>query len=191
VLELKLQASATEYKPVTVNYPGFAENLDTVAILPTLVSYDFSQKPSPYFQRRCGELARIGEMVRSRLEELRATGHKQWRATTWEMKAGNWQKDSCFFGTAKQQVASDSGLDVKPPSQPQSGSRPAVGELDVREAQKILKQLGYYSGTADGMVGPLTKAALKQFQTAQGMTPNGKLNVDLLTALQVRGKPSN
>lgn len=170
-----------------MNYPGFAENLDTVAILPTLVSYDFTHKSTPYFQRRCSELARIGETVRDRLEELRASGHKQWRATTWEMEAGNWQKDACFLGTANQQIASDRGLDGKP----SSISRLTQVRADVREAQKILQHLGYDVGAADGILGPRTKAALKRFQMNQGMTANGRLNIDLLTTLRVQGELSS
>ena len=187
MLELKLPATATEYKPATVNYPGFAENLDTVAILPTLVSYDFTHKSTPYFQRRCSELARIGETVRGRLEELRASGHKQWRATTWEMEAGNWQKDACFLGTANQQIASNPDLIIKPSSQPQSGNGLTQVREDVREAQNILKHLGYNVGAADGIMGPKTSAGIKKFQTDQDMTPDGRLNVDLLKVLRVQG----
>jgi len=190
MLELKLPATATEYQPATVNYPGFADNLDTVAILPTLVSYDFTHKSTPYFQRRCRELAKIGETVRGRLEELRASGHKQWRATTWEMEAGNWEKDACFFGTAKEQMLSDPLMIVKPSPQPQSGSGLPEQRADVREAQKILNHLGYNSGIADGILGPKTKAALKQFQRDQELTPNGMFNIELLTILRVQDELS-
>jgi uncharacterized protein len=106
MLELKLPLKDTGYASATVNYPGFAENVATVAILPTLVSYNFAEKSTPYFRRRCGELTRIGETVRTRLAELRASGHKQWNATSWAMDAGNWQKDTCFLGPAQPQIAS-------------------------------------------------------------------------------------
>jgi hypothetical protein len=105
MLPIKVPETSTEYVPVTVNYPGFAENVATVAILPTLISYDFSLKSTLYFRRRCRELAEIGETVRNRLKELRESGHKQWAATSWELEAGDWQKDPCFFGTAKAQTA--------------------------------------------------------------------------------------
>ena len=125
MLELKLPLKETGYQSATVNYPGFAENIETVAILPTLVSYNFAEKSTPYFQRRCGELARIGEKVRSRLGELRASGHKQWNATSWQMEAGNWQQDSCFFGTAQPQVAGGR-IRTKPPSTPAKSSAMAT-----------------------------------------------------------------
>ena len=97
MIPIKLDAQYTEYKPVVVDYTGFAENMDTVAILPTLVTYDFTHKDIPYFHRRCNELTQIGSTVRNRLEELRQTGHKQWQATTWDLEAGNWKRDGCFF----------------------------------------------------------------------------------------------
>lgn len=195
LLELRLPVNGTEYQPATVNYPGFAENHDTVAILPTLVSYDFTHKVSPYFNRRCGELAKIGQTVRGRLEQLRASGHKQWRATTWELEAGSWKKDGCFFRAAEEQVASSSDQKVKPSlpwNETQSASRsaPKKNREDVREAQKILSQLGYKVGTADGIQGPNTTAALKKFQKDQGMQPNGVLDKGVLSILRIREKLS-
>ena len=97
MIPITMDSKYTEYKPVVVNYAGFAENMDTVAILPTLVSYDFTHKNTPYFRRRCSELTEIGNTIRNRLDELRSTGHKQWSATTWDLEAGNWKRDGCFF----------------------------------------------------------------------------------------------
>ncbi len=167
MLEIDFPLKGTGYRQVTVSYPGFAENVDTVAILPTLVSYDFTHKSSPYFKRRCRELAKIGETVRVRLEELRESGHKQWNATKWELEAGNWQKDECFFGIASEKLVSKSRM-----------------RDDVLEAQKILNQLGYNSGPEDGIMGPMTAGALKRFQEDRNLQPDGKLNTDLLVMLK-------
>ena len=97
MIPITMDSKYTEYKPVVVDYTGFAENTNTVAILPTLVSYDFTHKNTAYFRRRCNELTEIGNTIRDRLQELRETGHKQWSATTWDMEAGNWKRDGCFF----------------------------------------------------------------------------------------------
>jgi hypothetical protein len=126
MLDLQVPLKDTGYTSVTVNYPGFAENIGTVAILPTLISYNFAHKSTPYFRWRCSQLARIGEKVRSRLQELRASGQKQWNATSWEIEAGNWQKDSCFFGTAAPQVATDQIRNLKAPSKSQAKSSATV-----------------------------------------------------------------
>jgi uncharacterized protein len=180
LLELKFALKDTGYRPATVNYPGLAENLETVAILPTLVSYDFSHKSTPYFRGRCRELAKIGEKVRSRLEELRATGHKQWNATSWDIEAGNWRRDSCFFGASTQQVANARSRDPKAASQ-----QPPESFTDVREAQMLLTNLGYAVGPADGVVGPKTAAELKRFQVDQGLKPDGIINAGLLAKIRV------
>src|SRR5215470_14641767 len=186
MLELKFfPLTHTGYRSVTVSYPGIAENLETVAILPTLVVYDSTHKSTPYFRQRCIELARIGEKIRSRLEELRASGHKQWNATSWEIEAGDWQKDSCFFGTATQQVANTSTrIPTASKSQYLQGALKSQAETaamlkeraGVREAQKRLKDLGYDVGSADGIMGPQTVAELKRFQADRGMTPDGIIN---------------
>lgn len=186
MLEIKAPDNTTEYKPVVVDYPGLAEKLDTVAILPTLISYDFTRKSTPYFRRRCGELARIGATVRERLEDLRASGHKQWRDTTWDLEAGSWKKDSCFFGTVALRSPGTSNGDVAQASNTLSDK--PTGNDDVREAQNILNELGYNVGNADGVLGPKTSAGLKKFQADQGLKPNGAISADLLSTLRVRRK---
>jgi len=97
LLPVTIAGSSSEYVADVADYPGLADRVDTVAILPTLVSYDFTHKKTPYFQRRCDELARVGTTVVDRLNELRDSGHKQWKATSWEIQAGPWKKDACFF----------------------------------------------------------------------------------------------
>jgi hypothetical protein len=191
MLELKFPLKNTGYRSATVNYPGIAENRETVAILPTLVSYDFTHKSSPYFRQRCIELGRIGERIRSRLEELRASGHKQWNATSWDIEAGNWQKDSCFFGSATQQVANAPTRNIQTAPKSQAETAAALKERDVvREAQRRLKDLGYDVGPADGIAGRQTAAELKRFQADRGITPDGMINPELLARLRTAGKPS-
>ena len=44
---------------------------------------------------------------------------------------------------------------------------------DTREVQTVLKKWGYYTGSVDGINGPLTKAAVKRFQKKYGLTQDG------------------
>lgn len=44
---------------------------------------------------------------------------------------------------------------------------------DVRDLQILLNSLGYNCGTADGIFGAKTEAAVIAFQTANGLTPDG------------------
>ena len=57
--------------------------------------------------------------------------------------------------------------------------------LDERkEMQTLLLSAGAYAGTADGKVGPLTVAAVKAFQRARAMVPDGYPSLEILQALR-------
>lgn len=59
----------------------------------------------------------------------------------------------------------------------EDATAPTQDEPDVRSVQR---QLGV---TADGVVGPQTRAAIKAFQSSHGMTADGQLSAQLVTAL--------
>lgn len=54
----------------------------------------------------------------------------------------------------------------------------------IREMQQLLAARGYDVGTPDGVVGPMTRAALRAFQKATKMPPDGFPTIDLLTQLR-------
>jgi TRAP-type uncharacterized transport system substrate-binding protein len=85
------------YPKTTVHYPGFAETVDTISIRPTMVSYNFTARSSPYFRSRCTALAKIGATIRNRLIELQQAGHPRWQQASWMLDAELWQKDQCVF----------------------------------------------------------------------------------------------
>lgn len=66
----------------------------------------------------------------------------------------------------------------------------AVGALDPADtpsgAQGRLGSLGYYFGAVDGVLGPMTRAALRRFQRAKGLEASGEL--DEATAAALRGE---
>lgn len=53
----------------------------------------------------------------------------------------------------------------------------------VKAMQKRLKELGFYTRTADGSYGSVTKSAVIAFQTANGLTANGTANTATLNKL--------
>jgi localization factor PodJL len=53
----------------------------------------------------------------------------------------------------------------------------------IRNIQLILNKNGYNTGSADGVMGDRTKAAIMAFQKANGMEPTGEVNEALVTAL--------
>ena len=62
-------------------------------------------------------------------------------------------------------------------------TRVDMNALSAKDVQQRLIDLGYLQGTADGVIGPRSIAALKQFQRLNGLTPNGKAGRDTLEAL--------
>ncbi|MEI9965396.1 MAG: peptidoglycan-binding protein [Caulobacteraceae bacterium] len=54
---------------------------------------------------------------------------------------------------------------------------------DRMGAQQALKALGFDVGTVDGVVGTQTRAALRAWQSKQGLIPDGHLTVDLAQRL--------
>lgn len=49
-----------------------------------------------------------------------------------------------------------------------------VLDADATQIQKDLTKLGYYKGPINGKYGPLTRAAVRAFQKANGLNPDGK-----------------
>lgn len=60
-----------------------------------------------------------------------------------------------------------------------------AGSSDVRAAQEKLNEMGYDVGTADGKIGPKTRAALKKFQADKGLAQTGRLDDHTRAALNV------
>jgi peptidoglycan hydrolase-like protein with peptidoglycan-binding domain len=76
----------------------------------------------------------------------------------------------------------------KSPSAAASGAASQAQSSDlVKQAQQKLSQAGH-KVQADGVMGPKTEAALKEFQQAKGIEASGELNKDTLAALGVSGE---
>ena len=64
-----------------------------------------------------------------------------------------------------------------------TGSEDADPGQVVANVQSALQQEGYYTGDVDGILGPLTRAALAQYQEAQGIEPTGAIDEPTLASL--------
>ena len=81
------------------------------------------------------------------------------------------------------------GPSSRPPVR--SGGRAAEAALELdQEArwviQRGLRERGFDPGPLDGIVGPRTRAALRRWQTAQGLPPTGYLDESAARALSGR-----
>lgn len=48
-----------------------------------------------------------------------------------------------------------------------------IAQISNRQIQIALKNAGFYQGAIDGKIGPKTKEAIKAFQKANGLNPDG------------------
>ena len=58
------------------------------------------------------------------------------------------------------------------------------GEIDVAAVQTALKNAGFNSGKIDGRMGPQTEQAVKKFQNAMGLRPDGNIGFKTLQELK-------
>ncbi|MCP5114979.1 MAG: peptidoglycan-binding protein [bacterium] len=66
-----------------------------------------------------------------------------------------------------------------PAEEPAYGTGP-----EVKEIQRLLKAIGFDPKPIDGIPGPLTEAAIKDFQRARGLVVDGRPTAALLSALR-------
>jgi peptidoglycan hydrolase-like protein with peptidoglycan-binding domain len=70
-----------------------------------------------------------------------------------------------------------------------AGKAAKAGNRDhVKAVQQALKDKGHDPGPVDGVMGAKTKAALREFQKAQGMKESGSLDNETMTKLGVEMK---
>jgi peptidoglycan hydrolase-like protein with peptidoglycan-binding domain len=68
------------------------------------------------------------------------------------------------------------------------GGRMAANREQVKAAQQALKDKGHDPGAVDGMMGPKTQAALRDFQGKEGLKTTGRLDTDTMSKLGVEAK---
>jgi len=71
---------------------------------------------------------------------------------------------------------------------PIPGLRPCFVDVTTRRAQEALQRNGFDVGPIDGVLGPRTQAALREFQRQRGLARSGQLDPDTLKALDVSGR---
>jgi peptidoglycan hydrolase-like protein with peptidoglycan-binding domain len=73
-----------------------------------------------------------------------------------------------------------------------SGAANSMTRSDlIRSAQQALNDQGFDAGAVDGIYGPHTRSAVRDFQQAKGITQNGNLDRETLAKLGVLDEESN
>src|SRR5262245_37609269 len=97
-------------------------------------------------------------------------------------------------GSATSQIERNP-TDIRPGGQTNSGTDPAkrsgsmkhgaYGSPTVRDAQQALQAKGYDVGESDGVMGPRTQSAIRDFQQQQGLPVSGRLDRATRSALNL------
>ncbi|MGK7862898.1 peptidoglycan-binding domain-containing protein [Falsiroseomonas sp. E2-1-a4] len=61
----------------------------------------------------------------------------------------------------------------------------------TRDVQRALTQRGFNAGGADGVMGPRTRGALRDFQRANGLEATGRADAATVSALNISGSPQS
>jgi hypothetical protein len=64
--------------------------------------------------------------------------------------------------------------------------KPCIADLTLRDAQEALHRMGIQVGPIDGILGPRTQAALREFQQQHGLAPSGRLDEETMRRIGVR-----
>jgi len=87
-------------------------------------------------------------------------------------------------GHLADRIAGAGGLQNPPPV-----DAPALSRDNILQLQLQLEQRGYSAGTPDGIMGPATRAAIRQYQIANALVADGYPGPQVLRVLQVTPAP--
>jgi len=82
-------------------------------------------------------------------------------------------------------VAGMSGLVLTPLVSTASPKPAVITHQDITKVQKTLRSGGYYRGRVDGLMGPQTRAAIRQYQKSNQLAATGRLDAQTAGKLGV------
>ena len=95
-----------------------------------------------------------------------------------------------FPATAPQEPETTINIERPEPQASATQSVPAVGakaDPIVQRVQGVLKNIGYYDGTIDGLTGPATRKAIEAYRQKMGLPVSGTIDEALLDQLGIAG----
>ncbi len=70
-----------------------------------------------------------------------------------------------------------------------SGGRASLSKAQIKDAERRLAEMGYWSGVVDGVLDPATQTAVIAFQKWEGRPINGKLTLEEIEAIKTSAAP--
>jgi peptidoglycan hydrolase-like protein with peptidoglycan-binding domain len=111
-------------------------------------------------------------------KELKVTGTLD-RATMQKLGIG--------LTTAQREISESPVETAEPKTEPTPDTETfAATKEQIMQAQKLLKDEGFYSGTATGSINPATREALKKYQKANDLEDTGTVNQITLEKMDIQ-----
>lgn len=88
-------------------------------------------------------------------------------------------------------AVSGSGSSRKRTASRPAASAPSSIKPSTREIQQALKNAGFYQGSVDGKMGPITREAVKEFQRVHGLSDDGVVGRQTWTKLKAYAELSS
>jgi TRAP transporter TAXI family solute receptor len=131
---LTQQSMHQEYAAATIgpdDYAWLNETIPTVAVKAVLISFDFSSRSTPYYQKRCEQLAKLGMVIRADFTQrshssnsLQRAGHPKWREVDLNQDLGIWKRDDCSQPPGREPAGETEEAVVKALTEILKGKRP-------------------------------------------------------------------
>jgi peptidoglycan hydrolase-like protein with peptidoglycan-binding domain len=93
--------------------------------------------------------------------------------------------------SAQQSRSNQPSAAQQPSATQQNMQEQNLSKDEIQQVQQALDQKGFKSGQPDGVLGPETKNAIKEFQQKQGWNATGELDNQTLSALGVSTNGQN
>lgn len=98
-------------------------------------------------------------------------------------KAGANTQTKLYSDSAKKATTATATNTSKPTATPFTSYKKGDSGSEIKRVQQRLKELGYLTGSADGDFGDKTEAAVRAFQSRNGLTVDGKVGKNTLSKL--------
>jgi peptidoglycan hydrolase-like protein with peptidoglycan-binding domain len=92
--------------------------------------------------------------------------------------------ESAFFITREMPHFAAGGASGEETGQPHNVPLHRVADPIVEQAQQMLREIGLYDGTVDGLTGPQTRKAVESYQKLMGLEPTGAIDQQLIELLK-------
>ena len=131
---------------------------------------------------KTGGMYKIGKYISAGEYKLKATSGDGYYCIYSNSRQDYIVANNIFDGETYVTVSDGQYLKLQDCQFSSTPSKPAT-ETDVKAVQEKLNELGYDCGTADGIAGQKTQAAVKQYQQEKGITVTGQIDEELLNTL--------